>query len=205
MDASTNPFGVKQLATQGARHAGAILKRNQISALHTAEEITLAAEAHAQNLISEAQADAARIRSDARDIAQKEIWNEAETLLAELKTARQQLADQSIEVAKTILQKAWEILAGGMSEVERLHSALEQASRYFVSTSAMKLRVNPSNIAPAQTWLDQRRTLQPGLELLILEPDISVRPDEVRLYLDRGGVIRAEFSGTLEILKAQWI
>lgn len=204
MDTNSNPFGVKSISPPAEVSSRLIIKRGEMSALFDAAQIIKAAHTRGEEIIEKAQAEAERIRVKSKNEAIRQVINESEGLLNDLKSVREEMAEQSVEVAQAILQKAWEILSGGATETEKLRIALEQAARYFVSTSAMRIRVSPDFAAEAQTWLDNRRNKQAGLELLSIEPDISVRPDEVRLYLDRGGVIRAEFAGTLEILKAQW-
>jgi vacuolar-type H+-ATPase subunit H len=181
-----------------------VIRRNEMDALYDAADIIEAAHKVAKGIIEQAQGEAQKIHSDSRSDAMTQVLTEARGLLTDLRSLREEVAEQSVEVAQSILQKAWEILGSGIKKSDKLKVALEQASRYFVSTSAMKLRVNPEMVTDTQAWLDVRRQEQPGLELLTIEPDLSVRPDEVRLYLDRGGVIRADFVGTLEILKAQW-
>ena len=204
MDANANPLGIKKIPVTGLVASKVIIRRGELGALSEAADIVNAAHDRSIEIIQQAEADANEIRIKTREDAEREIWQEADGLLEDLKSVREQMAAQSIEVAQSILQKAWEILTGGLDDAEKLRFALEQAGRYFVSTSAMRIRVNPEMLADAQAWLEKRRNRQAGLELLTAESDISVRPDEVRLYLDRGGVIRADFAGTLEILKAQW-
>ena len=204
MDTNSNPFGIKSIRSPGALSSRVIIKRGEMSALFDAAQIIEAAHSRGEEIVEKAQTEAERIRVNSKNEAIKQVINESEGLLNDLKNIREEMAEQSVEVAQAILQKAWEILSGGATETEKLRFALEQAARYFVSTSAMRIRVAPAFATEAQTWLDNRRNKQAGLELLSIEPDISVRPDEVRLYLDRGGVIRAEFAGTLEILKSQW-
>ena len=204
MDTNPNPLGIKSINSLGSISSRVIIKRGEMSALFDAAQIIAAAHVRAAEIIEKAQAEAERIRATSKNEAIKQVISDSEGLLNDLKNIREEVAEQSIEVAQTILQKAWEILSGGVTETEKLKFALEQAARYFVSTSAMRIRVAPDCAAEAQAWLNNRRNKQAGLELLSIEPDISVRPDEVRLYLDRGGAIRAEFVGALEVLKAQW-
>lgn len=204
MDAIANPLGIRRISAPGALSSRIVVRRAEMNALNDAAGILEAARQKAQGIIGAAEKEAERIRANSRQEAMKQVFDEVQGLLADLKNLREEVAEQSVEVAQDIVQKAWEILAGSVNEADRLRHALEQAGRYFVSTSAMKLRVNPEMVRDTREWLDERRKKHPGLELLTIEPDLSVRQDEVRLYLDRGGVIRADFVGTIEILKAQW-
>jgi len=204
MDSNTNPLGIKKISAPGVLASRAIIRSAELHALSDASTIIQAAHTRADEIIEAARLEAESICVEARNQTSAEVWHEAQALLNDLKKLREEVTEQSVEVAQSILQKAWEILCGQLNQTEKLRCALGQAGRYFVSTSAMKLRVHPSGLTDAQDWLDEQRNSQPGLELMTIEPDTSVRQDEVRLYLDRGGVIRADFVGTVEILKAQW-
>ncbi|MEY3202221.1 MAG: HrpE/YscL/FliH and V-type ATPase subunit [Pseudomonadota bacterium] len=204
MDANANPLGIKKVSAPAAMSSRLVIRREDMAALSEAASIIAAADVLAHDITRAAEEEALKIRSDARDETSREVWAEAKALLDDLKKLREEVTEQSIEAAQSILQKAWEIVSGDCSQTEKLRCALHQAGRYFVSTTAMKIRVHPNAMDDAKTWLDERRNTHPGLELITIEPDTSVRPEEVRLYLDRGGVIRADFVGTLEILKAKW-
>jgi flagellar hook-basal body complex protein FliE len=204
MDASTNPLGIKRLPVPKGVVIRTVISRSQIGAIIEASAIRDQALLEFNELIKQAQSEADQIRENTRVETEKLVLKEAQGILEDLQNMRQQVAEQSMEAAQAILQKAWEILIGDLSKPERTLCSLEQARRYFVSTSLMRLRVHPASMADAELWLENQRRCHPGLELLTLEPDVTVRPDEVRLYLDRGGVIRADFAGTVETLKAQW-
>lgn len=204
MDTIPNPLGIRRYPMPQMMISKVIVKRCDMQALNDANDILSAAHNKADKILQAAHEEAESIRATARQEAEQQLWQEVGDLLRDLRDARAQMAEQSVEVAQTILQKAWEVLCNSLDDSDQLHVTLEQAARYFVSTSPMRLRVNPASIADTQAWLENRQNQQAGLELLVLEPDVAVRRDEVRLYLDRGGVIRADFVGTLEILKAQW-
>ena len=203
MDHIANPLGIKRISLPRGTSPGALIKRADASLLNQAQTLMEAAHQEAAQIVLEAEGQADAIRAATRRETEQKAWQEIDAVLSDLRALREQVAEQNIEAARAIVHKAWEILTGNLSDTEKLACALAQASRYFVSTSSMRLRVNPGEAEQAQNWLAHQRTLTPGLELLTIEGDTAIRAGEVRLYLDRGGVIKADFAGMLETFKAQ--
>ena len=183
----------------------AVIKRHEVLAAFTADEI-----------IHQAQADADAIRQAAKLEYQRQKQKGYADGLEEANVERTRWMSEAVAqtadyytVVETrmvsVVQRAIENVLGQIDEHELLCQSVRQALSWARDQSRITLRVHPGHVERLRSKVDELKSLYPSVEILDIEPDAKLSGRQCFVETEIGSIdagLDVQFDAVIAALRA---
>ncbi|WP_163001101.1 type III secretion system stator protein SctL [Pseudomonas viridiflava] len=158
-----------------------LLRRETLEECLLADEVLHNARTQAETILAEAYAEADVLRQSCEEQARAQVWEEAQVLLEDLRTQREQALETLVETAAQLVSQALESLLEKVPTDKKVRSVIRQLALASSNQDAALLFCHPDQLEAVALSLETHD--QPGWTL---RTDASLDPDAISLRTEHG-------------------
>ncbi|MCV4343941.1 type III secretion system stator protein SctL [Pseudomonas capsici] len=158
-----------------------LLRREVLEQSLLAEELLEDARAQAREILDTAEAEAEALRQRCEEQTRAEVWQQAQSLLDDLREQRERTLATVVEAAEDLVQQALQLVLGELSDGQKVSAVLRQLTSASPNEESALIYCHPDRITLLAQSLEEQGQLG-----WTLRGDPNLEPDAISLRTEHG-------------------
>ncbi|GFM58345.1 hypothetical protein PSCICF_45230 [Pseudomonas cichorii] len=158
-----------------------LLRREVLEQSLLAEELLEDARARAREILDIAEAEAEALRQRCEEQTRAEVWQQAQSLLDDLREQRERTLATVVEAAEDLVQQALQLVLGELSDGQKVSAVLRQLTSASPNEESALIYCHPDRITLLAQSLEEQGQLG-----WTLRGDPNLEPDAISLRTEHG-------------------